>query len=194
MIDEFIKKYNKLVEAKQYDEAMNYCSQELTALSCKKEFNDEERHYIATIYSNMVPFLEAEDGIKCLDSAIYYVPNNAVLYYQRAELKEVLSDLNGAINDYSIVIENAPNPQAYGYRGNVKVSMNDIPGAIDDFKKILDFEPDNEDVKNGINSLVIQYARDNNIPGLSCTLTTGEKVYRIVTDFGTFDIPNNDEE
>lgn len=193
MIEEFIEKYNTLVSSEKYEEVMNYCTQELQKLfNEKQEFSHDERCYAATIYSNMIPFLDNEEGLKCMDAAISFVPNNAELYYQRAELKCNLSDFNGAIEDYSIVIENAPEPQAYGLRGNAKVNMGDIPGAISDFKKILEYEPDNKNVQDGINSLVIHYAQTNNIPCLSCTLQTGQKVYRIVTDFGTFDIPNND--
>ena len=190
IIDEFIKKFNALVSSKKYEEAMNYCAQELQKLMNKQEFTHDERLYVATIYSSMVPFLDKNEGLKCLDAAISYVPNSAELYYQRAELKCNLSDFQGAIDDYSIVIENAPEPMAYGLRGNAKVNLGDISGAVSDFKKILEYEPDNKNAQNAINSLIIQYAQANNIPCLSCTLKTGKKVHRIVTDFGTFDIPN----
>ena len=160
MIEEFIKKYDTLVSSKKYEELMNYCTQELQKLfSEKHEFSHDESCYAATIYSNMVPFLDNEDGLKCLDAAISFVPNSAELYYQRAELKCNLSDFQGAIEDY---------------------------------KKILEYEPDNENAQDAINSLVIDFAQTNNIPCLSCTLKTGQKVYRIVTEFGTFDIPNED--
>ena len=192
MIDEFfLEKYNTLVSSQKYDEALDYCIQELQKLATKQEFTHDERCYAATIYSNMVPFLDVDEGLKCLDAAISFVSNSAELYYQRAALKFNLSDFQGAVEDYSIIIENAPEPQAYGLRGNAKVNLGDIPGAVIDFKKILEYEPDNENAQNAINSLVIQYAKSNNIPCLSCTLKTGQKVYRIVTDFGIFDIPDD---
>ena len=84
----------QLAEPKEkYEEVYDLCYQELNNFeNIGRDYNDEERHYIATIYSTMAQIVEDDEALKCLDCAISFVPNSASLYYQRADVKKNISD------------------------------------------------------------------------------------------------------
>jgi len=70
---------------------------------------------------------------------------------KKGQSKFKLLDYNGAIKDYSKVIEIDPNPQgykaigvvinAYYYSGIAKNELKDCQGAILDFNKVIDIAP-----------------------------------------------------
>ena len=194
MIEEFLKQADDFVSQKKYKELIEFCNEKLKALfESGKPLTDEERVLIATMYRVMANYLDDEQALKCMDAAIQTVSNSPSLYYQRGVIKERMSDFDGAISDYSIVIENAPNAEAYAYRGTAKVRKNDIEGAIADFNVILEHEPEREDVKKAINSVLVKYAFDNKVEGLECTLKDGRHVIQFPTPYGVAEIPAEEQ-
>lgn len=142
MIGRFVQETNNLFEQEKYQEVYDLCNQELSNFeNIGRDFNDDERHYIATIYSTMAHVLEDEDALDCLNYAINFVPNSASLYYQRADVKKNISDFKGAISDYSIIVENAPTSDAYIHRALAKFSVKDFKGVIADCSKALELTP-----------------------------------------------------
>lgn len=143
MIGRFVQETNNLFEQEKYEEVYDLCYQELNNFeNIGRDYNDEERHYIATIYSTMAQIVEDDEALKCLDCAISFVPNSASLYYQRADVKKNISDFKGAVADYSIIVENAPTSEAYIHRALAKFSLRDFKGVISDCSKALEITPD----------------------------------------------------
>ena len=189
MIDRFLEQINKFFETESYQEIYDLCQQELEKLSKEnREYSDEECHYIATIYSVMAEIIKPEEALKCLDCAINFVPNSAQLYMQRAIVKENLKDFQGAIEDYSVIIEHAPTIEAYGRRGNLRVSIGDLEGAAQDFKAIIQLNPDDVGAKKAYVSIKANQS-ENGLQCLKCTLKTGEQVVRFIIDGDVIDIP-----
>ena len=59
--------------------------------------------------------------------------------FNRAKLKEVSQDYEGAIEDYSkVIILDEEYPDAFLYRGYAKFNLKDYQGAIDDFSKVIE--------------------------------------------------------
>lgn len=141
-IDEFIEKSNKLFEEENAQALFTLCQEELKNLAKIPEFSDEERSYAATIYSTLAQILEPEDALKCLDSAVNYMPCSADLYWQRADIKIDLNDYSGAEEDYNVIIENAPCEEAFEKRGNLYFRhVKNLKAAIKDYTKAIEFNP-----------------------------------------------------
>jgi Flp pilus assembly protein TadD len=52
------------------------------------------------------------------------------------------NDYNGAISDFSTVIDLEPNYSgAYTNRGLSKININDFSGALDDLNKVIEIDP-----------------------------------------------------
>ena len=67
-------------------------------------------------------------------------------YFNRGNAKSDLEDYDGAISDYTKVIELIPDyADAYYNRGFAKASLDDNIGAISDFTKVIELNPDDAD-------------------------------------------------
>ncbi|HRG59324.1 MAG TPA: hypothetical protein PK323_10235 [Bacteroidia bacterium] len=67
---------------------------------------------------------------------IKYFPEGTAAYFNRALAKTELKDFQGALNDYTTVIQKDANPgMAYYNRGLLKVKLKDNKGACEDLKK-----------------------------------------------------------
>ncbi len=189
MINKFLEQVNKYFETESYQEIYDLCQGELEKLAGdEKEYSQEESNYIATIYSVMADILEPQEALPCLDCAISFVPNNAQLYMQRAAAKEELENFQGAIEDYSIILEHIQSIEAFGARGNAKMNIGDLDGAAEDFKAIFQLDPSNVSAKRAFVSIKANQA-EGGLQYMQCTLKTGEEVVRFVIDGDVIDIP-----
>ncbi len=81
-------------------------------------------------------------AIDDLTKALFYNPNDHLLYFERGLAKKMHNDYRGAIEDYTKEIELVPNDaSAYNRRGNAKEELNDYTGAIVDYTKAIELEP-----------------------------------------------------
>lgn len=86
--------------------------------------------------------LALQDLTLALEGAPQQAAQNAGLYYQRANLRFQLGDLQGAITDYTHAIEmNGEYAQAYVNRGTARADRGDDQGAIDDYSAALALNP-----------------------------------------------------
>lgn len=189
MVNQFLQQVNQYFEAEKYQEVYDLCNKKLEELIADgKKYSSEECKYIATVYSVMASFVSPEEALTCLDCAINFVSENVELYMQRAEVKEELEDFQGAIDDYSTILEHVQFVDAYGLRGNARMMVGDVAGALEDFKTIIKLDPDNINAKKAYISIKANQL-PNGLQGMRCTLETGEKVVRYIIDDDTIDIP-----
>ena len=142
VIEVFEQQVNQLLADEKYDDAFQLCSKHIIEFSKKTDgFTQEDRHFIAVVYSVMAQLLEPDEALKCLDSAISFMGNSAALYLQRAEIKEVLSDIDGAIEDCSIIIYNAPDEAVYTKRASLYMKKRNFKEAIDDCSEAIGLNP-----------------------------------------------------
>jgi len=67
-------------------------------------------------------------------------------FYDSGIDKSTKGDYQGAIADFTKVIEQYPNePKPYHYRGINRFNLKDYSGAIDDFNKAIGLNPKNAD-------------------------------------------------
>ena len=79
-----------------------------------------------------------EEAIVLLDKAIRKNPKNIYALMNRGVDKSLLKDYQGAIEDYSRIIEiDESNTLAYMNRGKNKARLEDYAGAIEDFDKAI---------------------------------------------------------
>ena len=93
-----------------------------------------------------IPYFKANDaGLpNKLKPAPITAPSapNLNLFLNRAAAKQQLKDYQGAIADYTKVLEIDPQyAEVYNERGVVKNEIKDYQGAIDDFTKALEINP-----------------------------------------------------
>jgi serine/threonine protein kinase/Flp pilus assembly protein TadD len=70
-------------------------------------------------------------------------------FYDSGVAKKAKGDLDGAISDFTKVIETAPNEaDAYFNRGTAKAGNNDLDGALADYSKAIELEPAFADAYN----------------------------------------------
>ena len=83
---------------------------------------------------------EYQDIMDDCTKAIDLNPNFAPSYIARAEIKEILNDFKGVLEDYSTAIKLCPKNSKYDlyyFRGSTKYSLKDFNGAIEDFNSAL---------------------------------------------------------
>jgi tetratricopeptide (TPR) repeat protein len=114
-----------------------------------KEYQKEAEIYFKSGLKKM----ELENYYEALqdfNKVTEYAPYNPIGYSHRGEVKHLLKDYNGAIADFTRVIElendepNEPNYVAAAYynRGNSKNELKDFYGAIADYTKFIEIVPD----------------------------------------------------
>lgn len=82
-------------------------------------------------------------GIKLIDSAIFYLPEDPTGYYNRGSFKIQLGDFKGAINDFNIAIKLNPNlGEAYYNRAVAYSNLGILKNACDDLHKAKDHKFD----------------------------------------------------
>ncbi len=93
---------------------------------------------------------EKEKGdfqLEIIDAAILTDPDNAKLYWQRAEYKSQKEDYAGAIQDYDKYLELVGNPKnttVYEFRAQAKREIGDIEGAMADYTLAIEQYPSKE--------------------------------------------------
>lgn len=82
------------------------------------------------------------EAIKWFTKAIENDPGFADAYFMRGNLKELIGDLDGALDDFNKTIEIKPNlNDIYALRGFVKEYKGDLDGAMADFNKAIELNP-----------------------------------------------------
>ncbi|MBG1257740.1 tetratricopeptide repeat protein [Nostoc commune] len=74
--------------------------------------------------------------------AIWVNRNDANAYKQRASVRNLLNDSQGAVEDYTQAIWINPNDNiAYCMRGHERSNLKDYKGAIEDYNKAIELDP-----------------------------------------------------
>lgn len=142
-LEKFEQHMKELFESEKYQEVYDFCIGEIEKIPKDTEnIPLEEYGYIAKVYSTLARILEPQDALDFMDCAIDFVGNSPDYYIQRGQIKERLSDFQGAFDDYSIVIANAPCYEAYAFRGCLRESVSDYQGALEDLTKALELNPE----------------------------------------------------
>jgi tetratricopeptide (TPR) repeat protein len=70
-------------------------------------------------------------------------------YVDRGNVKQLIDDYDGAINDYSQAIAiNPENEEAYNNRGDSRFFLKDYQGASNDYSQAISINPENEEAYN----------------------------------------------
>jgi tetratricopeptide (TPR) repeat protein len=78
-----------------------------------------------------------------LSRAVEMKEDFALAYHERAGIKRITGDLQGAHYDYQTALEYQPFfPLAYSNMGSVKMLLGDYQGAIEDYTHALEQDPD----------------------------------------------------
>jgi tetratricopeptide (TPR) repeat protein len=121
---------------------------------CKEEVKNhkgaiEDYSYILVKDSNNVGFLKArancymsmsqnQKALDDLDRAIS-ISKEGEIYKQRAELKLIMGDLEGALKDYEAVERLIPEYKMVHYKkGNILLELKEVEEACDEYQKALD--------------------------------------------------------
>ena len=108
------------------------------------------RAYSKTDIGNMYLAAEKyEKAIAYYDKALQLNPNLAHAYLKRADAKDELGDIAGAIEDYDNVIKlDFDKANAYYNRGLAKRKLDDFQGAIEDYDIAIRLNPEDPDTYN----------------------------------------------
>lgn len=143
-IETLQEKIQALLDADKYQEAYNLCINEIKQImQCVDDvakLSDEDALYLAEIYSIVAHIIPPQAALEYINSAINLV-DCSDYYIQRGKIEEELGDVQGAFDDYSIVIANEPRFEAYGYRGSIYLNAGNLQAAIDDFTKSVELNP-----------------------------------------------------
>lgn len=83
-----------------------------------------------------------QKALEDFNKVLYYYPNYADSYNNRANVKKNLGDLNGAIQDFDKAIQLEPaSPEIYSNKGIVLAELGDINSAIQQFSISLRIDP-----------------------------------------------------
>jgi tetratricopeptide (TPR) repeat protein len=102
-------------------------------------------NYVA--YNNLGNYLKDntrryQAAMDCYDRAIQLNPNLSEAYYNRALLKEIIGDTQGAITDYTDVIKrDKGDDRPLNNRGLLKQAEGDLNSAIEDFNGAIAVNP-----------------------------------------------------
>ncbi|WP_020005132.1 tetratricopeptide repeat protein [Brachyspira innocens] len=168
MTEELKAKIQKLIEEKNYEEAIKLCDEAI-----KKDDKDEDAYFLKgniyfdlgydnetiKLYSNnsdayinnvviSKSYLENyEKAIENYNKAIELNPDNEDAYFHRGLSKSNLKRYKEAIEDYNKAIELAPNDSdAYLNRGALKGYLKEYESSINDFNNAMRLEPNDEHI------------------------------------------------
>jgi tetratricopeptide (TPR) repeat protein len=81
-------------------------------------------------------------ALRDFDQALLLSEDFALAYHERAGVKRMLGDLQGAHFDYRTAIQYQPEfPQAYNNLGSVKILLGDYEGALADYTTAITMDP-----------------------------------------------------
>lgn len=149
------KKIIKLLEEKNYQEAIKICNDILNT-------NNEDE--IAYFYrgSSKYYLKEYKGAIEDYNKSIELNPNNENSYLQRGDCKKYIKEYKEAIKDYDKVIElNSNNEYAYLQRGYCKNNIEEYKEAIEDFNIAININPYNPDNKAAYNNIGLSRTKLN---------------------------------
>ena len=135
-------------------------------------------------------------ALKNFNSYIAFVPDDKNGYFERAILRNKLSNFTGAISDYSNIIKlDSLNADAYFNRGNCKLRLGKTANALLDYNKSIKIDSTSADVyiSRGIASRLLK-KYNNSISDLSKAISI-DKNYglayynRAITYFTLNNIP-----
>src|SRR5665647_2982725 len=144
--------------------------------------------YFKRGYNKYFHLKDHTGALEDFDSALKISPEAQEIYLHRASVKETLNEFEGAIDDYSKIIElfNLVDPEdeedfefyyemAYCGRAHIKQKLNDYKGAIDDYTEAIKFEPLSYFGYSGRGSAKIEIG---NYIGAISDCTKALKIYR----------------
>lgn len=103
---------------------------------------------------------EPGKGLADFDYVIELDPNYPDYYFDRADAKRRLGDLEGAIADCDAAISiSPPFYELYYNRADIKAELGDVQGAIADFGYVVELEPDQIDARVNVISLLLETGR-----------------------------------
>lgn len=86
---------------------------------------------------------EVREGIGQLDQAVSRKPNEASLYFERAELYAELEEFDKAVADHDKAVSLLPGAITLIARGCLYIRMGDFDSALADFERAIQVEPRN---------------------------------------------------
>lgn len=96
--------------------------------------NYESLKYKALAFYKMK---EYKNSIDLLNKCVELNPNDYELYFYRAKCKEELYDIQGALTDYTLALQNQDYTEAYAARGDLRMKKEDYQAAILDYTKAV---------------------------------------------------------
>jgi len=113
---------------------------ELFDMAISRAYNDPYAYY----FRGLTWMRDGFDGraLNDFNQAIELKPDFALAYHERAGIKRIMGDLQGAHFDYRNAIEYDPGfVLAYNNLGSVKILLGDYEGAIELYTKALELDP-----------------------------------------------------
>ncbi len=105
-------------------------------------------------------------------------PNNPVILTNIASLYLETNNYNGAIDIYNMMLQKNPKDiKPLFYKAEAYKKLNDNKSALAEYNKILKTQPDNEEAKNGINSIISNLKGDELIAYLRQEAQQNSKNY-----------------
>jgi tetratricopeptide (TPR) repeat protein len=85
---------------------------------------------------------DTTNALKKYDEAIMADSTHQAAYFQRANIRDDIGDIKGAMQDYTKFIELAPkSPSGYSFRGLLKERLGDFHGAMQDYNISIQLSP-----------------------------------------------------
>jgi tetratricopeptide (TPR) repeat protein len=104
------------------------------------------------VFLSSITFIKSRsysDPITFYNSSISQNPDNVLMYINRGYAKDIRSDFQGAIEDFTKAIELNPNyAVSYNNRGSVYSAKGDLKRAIKDYDKAIELNPNYVDAYN----------------------------------------------
>ncbi len=100
--------------------------------------------YTNAYFNRGLAHLELENysaALMDINQVINLTPNDIDVFAQRANIKKMMNDLNGAIADYSIVLDKKRDAAVFSDRGVAYLGLNKHEEAIQDFRESIALDP-----------------------------------------------------
>ena len=136
-----LQNIDNLIKEGKFQEAFELCNKELQRVDANEPDSLQTSKYIAALYYAMSKCVEPKVALQCMDLAIHFVGNNSDYYLQRGQIKQALEDYQGALEDYSIIIEHEPRFEAFGFRGGIYLNAGNLEESLNDYNKALEMNP-----------------------------------------------------
>ena len=100
--------------------------------------------YTNAYFNRGLAHLELENysaALLDINQVINLTPNDLDVFAQRANIKKMMNDLNGAVADYSIVLDQKRDAAVFSDRGAAYMGLKKFDEAIQDFRESIALDP-----------------------------------------------------